>query len=146
MKLIDWSVGDGFNLVTYGEEGKDFTAEPAKNKINMLVGSYSDLYKKGFSNPIRFLQVVDRRWMADDSVQGMMVTNDEKNIIKNQFWKTVPAMTDYPDLTKLWSEYFAKIVTGAYPVDKFDEFVQKFNQQGGQEITKQVNAEWKKTK
>ncbi|TVY07727.1 extracellular solute-binding protein [Paenibacillus cremeus] len=146
LQMVDWAVGPGFNLVTYGEEGKDFTFDKDKNKIDMKVESYSELYKKGFSNPIRFLQVVDRRWMADDAIKGMVLSNDPKNLIKNEFWKTTQAMIDHPDLITLWNEYYAKIITGAWSVDKFDEFVQKYYQQGGSDIEKQVNDEWKKTK
>ena len=144
MELINWSAGPGFNLVTYGVEGKHYVEDKANNKINMLVESYSDLYREGFSNPIRFVQIVDRRWMADEAIEGMVITNDPENLIKNAFWKTVPAMLDYPDLDKLWSEYFAKIVTGSYSVDKWDEFVERFYSQGGEIIEQQVNEEWNK--
>lgn len=152
-KLIDWSASDaGFNLVTYGIEGEHFTFDQAKNRIQMTVPSYSELYAEGFSNPIRFIQVVDRRWMTDEAIAAMEMTN--RHVIKNEFWKTVQAMLDYPDLTsvgssttsKLWSEYFAKIVTGTWSVDKWDEFVQKYYSQGGKDIEDQVNGEWKKSK
>ncbi|WP_309119003.1 extracellular solute-binding protein [Paenibacillus sp.] len=139
MELINWSAGPGFNLVTYGVEGTHVELDDANNKVTMLVESYSDLYKEGFSNPIRFVQIVDRRWMAEDAIEGMYITNDPENLIENAFWKTVPALLDYPDLTKLWSEYFAKIVTGAYSVDRWEEFVERFYEQGGQVIEQQVN-------
>ncbi|WP_165452707.1 extracellular solute-binding protein [Paenibacillus thalictri] len=145
MKLIDWSASDaGFPLVTYGVENEHYTFDKAKNRINMTVNSYSDLYAQGFSNPIRFIQVVDRRWMVDEALTAMETAN--KYTVKNQFWSTTQAMLDYPDLPKLWSEYYAKIVTGTWPVDKWDEFVTKYYSQGGKEIEKQVNEEWKKTK
>ena len=54
-------------------------------------------------------------------------------------------MKDYPDLyTVLWAEYFTKIITGALPVEAFDEYVEKFYAQGGNELTEQVNAVWAK--
>ncbi|MFH5181249.1 hypothetical protein ACHHV8_00575 [Paenibacillus sp. TAB 01] len=145
MKLIDWLASDaGFNLVTYGVENEQYTFDKAKNRVQMTVPSYSELYAQGFSNPIRFIQVVDRRWMTEEALSAMEITN--KYTIKNQFWKTTQGMLDYPDLPKLWSEYFAKIVTGTWPVDKWDEFVTKYYSQGGKEIEKQVNEEWNKTK
>ncbi|WP_028549955.1 extracellular solute-binding protein [Paenibacillus sp. UNC451MF] len=148
IKMIDWSTSDepdgGFYLITYGMEGEHYTFDKQKNRVTQLVSSYSDLYKEGFSNPVRFTQVVDRRWMADDSLKAMEVTN--KYVITNPFWKTVPAQLEYPDIIKLWTEYFAKIVLGEMPLDKFDEFVQKYYQQGGKKIEDQVNEEWKKTK
>ncbi|MDF2959111.1 MAG: peptide permease [Paenibacillus sp.] len=143
MKLIDWSATEeGFPLVTYGVNNEHYTFDKAKNRIEMKVPSYSELYAQGFSNPIRFIQVVDRRWMTEDALSAMETTN--KYVVKNQFWKTTQAMLDYPDLPKLWSEYFAKIVTGTWTVDKWDEFVTKYYSQGGKAIEQQVNEEWKK--
>lgn len=146
LELINWSAGPGFDLVTYGIENEDYQFDKDKNKIKLLVANYSELYKKGFSNPIRFLQVVDRRWLTDEAIAAMTVSNDRNNLVRNEFWKSVQAMNDYPDIKKLWDEYFAKIVTGAWSVDKWDEFVKRYYQEGGQEIEKQVNAEWRKTK
>lgn len=148
IQMLDWSVSDdpngGVDLLTYGEENVDYTYDKSQNKINQT-SSYSDLNKKGFSNPVRFVQVTDRRWTNDQVRIALDIAS--KNIIKNQLWKTVPAELDYPDLEKkLWTEYFVKIVTGAWPVDKFDEFVQKYYQQGGQKIEQQANEEWKKNK
>lgn len=146
MKMLDWSVSEetdgGINLVTYGEENVDYTFDPAKNLITQK-STYTELYKKGFSNPIRFVQVTDRRW-TNDAVRGALDISS-KYLLKNALWKTVPAELDYPDLEKkLWTEYFVKIVTGVWSIDKFDEFVQKYYQQGGQKIEQQANELWKK--
>ncbi|MFD0682086.1 MULTISPECIES: extracellular solute-binding protein [unclassified Paenibacillus] len=143
MKLIDWSATEeGFPLVTYGVDKEHYTFDKAKNRVEMKVPSYSELYAQGFSNPIRFIQVVDRRWMTEEALGAMETTN--KYTVKNQFWKTTQAMLDYPDLPKLWSEYYSKIVTGTWSVDKWDEFVTKYYSQGGKAIEQQVNEEWKK--
>lgn len=145
-QLLDWSASDeangGFNLVTYGIEGEHYKYDKEKNRIDMLVDSYSTLYKEGYSNPVRMVQVVDRRWMSDEGLNAMEVSN--KYTLSNPFWKTVPAQIEYPDITKLWSEYFAKIVVGDLPVDKFDEFIDKYYKQGGRKIEEQVNEEWRK--
>ncbi|MCY9697382.1 type 2 periplasmic-binding domain-containing protein [Paenibacillus alginolyticus] len=142
--LVDDSEGGGFNLGLYGVEGTDYTYDKAMNLIKQST-SYADLYKKGYNNPIRMAFVVDRRWTTQEVRNGIETAS--KNIIPNAFWKTVPAELDYPDLeTKLWAEYFVKIVTGVWTIDKFDEFVQKYNQQGGSQIEKQANEEWKKMK
>jgi putative aldouronate transport system substrate-binding protein len=144
MEIINWSAGPGFNLVTYGVEGTHVEVDEPNNKVKLLVDSYSDLYKEGFSNPIRFIQVVDRRWMEESAIEGMYITNDSANLVKNAFWKPVPALLDYPDLTKLWSEYFAKTITGSQSVDQWEAFVEQFYNQGGKVIEEQVNEEWKK--
>ncbi|MBP1965053.1 extracellular solute-binding protein [Paenibacillus aceris] len=145
LQLLDWSVSEeangGINLVTYGEENVDYTYDKGKNLITQT-SSVSDLYKKGFSNPIRFVQVTDRRW-TNDAVRAALDISS-KYLVKNALWKSVPAELDYPDLEKkLWTEYFVKIVTGVWSIDKFDEFVQKYYQQGGQKIEQQANELWK---
>lgn len=49
----------------------------------------------------------------------------------------------YPDIQshKLFQEYLTKIVIGEWPIEKFDEFVDRWNAAGGAEVTKRVQ-EW----
>lgn len=146
-KLLDWTANDqpdgGFFLTAYGIEGKDYTFDKAANRIEQLTDATA-LTARGFSNPVQFIKVVDRRWSPQITLDALKKTNDY--VIKNALWTTVPAQLDYPDIGKLWEEYFVKIVTGEYSVDKWEEFVQKYYNQGGKEIEQQANAEWKKAK
>ncbi|MCZ8511717.1 extracellular solute-binding protein [Paenibacillus filicis] len=146
-RMLDWTASDdpdgGHMLITYGVEGKDYTFDKQKNLITQT-SSADDLTMIGLSNPVQFINVVDRRWASEPILKGLEVTG--QNTFMDQFSKAVPAQQEYPDINKLWIEYFVKIVTGALPVDKWDEFVQKYYQQGGKKIEEQVNAEWKKSK
>ncbi|SER35471.1 ABC-type glycerol-3-phosphate transport system, substrate-binding protein [Gracilibacillus ureilyticus] len=49
----------------------------------------------------------------------------------------------YPDIQshKLFQEYLTKIVIGEWPIEKFDEFVDRWYQSGGEEVTQRVQ-EW----
>ncbi|MDG0791806.1 hypothetical protein OMP38_13755 [Cohnella ginsengisoli] len=47
--------------------------------------------------------------------------------------------TKWTNLKKLEDETFLKIIMGVAPVDEFDTFVKKWKQQGGDEITAEVN-------
>lgn len=49
----------------------------------------------------------------------------------------------YEDIksNKLYLEYMTKIIIGDWDIDKFDEFVEKWYAQGGEEVTKRAN-EW----
>ncbi|MCA0757646.1 extracellular solute-binding protein [Paenibacillus sp. N4] len=49
----------------------------------------------------------------------------------------------FPDIQshKLFQEYLTKIVIGEWPLEKFDEFVDKWNKAGGETVTKRVQ-EW----
>lgn len=45
-----------------------------------------------------------------------------------------------PTLKDLKDEYFLKIITGAWGIDKFDEFVQKWHANGGDQVLRAINA------
>lgn len=49
----------------------------------------------------------------------------------------------FPDIQshKMFQEYLAKIVIGEWPIEKFDEFVEKWNQSGGATVTQRAQ-EW----
>ena len=146
-RFLEWSVtdeseGGGF-LLREGIEGVHYTYDREKNIVETKGASVQQ--KDGFSNPIKFIGVADRRW-ANDVVRDA-ITLAGTYPIKNELWKTVPAELDYPDLeVKLWQEYFVRIVVGDWSVDKWDEFVQKYYAQGGEEIEKQANEEWQAIK
>jgi putative aldouronate transport system substrate-binding protein len=44
-----------------------------------------------------------------------------------------------PALTDLRDEYFLKIITGAWPIEKFDEFVSKWKSSGGDKVLEAIN-------
>lgn len=150
-KFLNWMSDDsatgGFYLITYGVEGEHYTYDKDKNTVSQKV-DYSVLYKDGFSNPVRFLQIVDRRWMVPEALTAMEAAN--KYFIPNKYWGVTPGMKDYPDLfgtnAKIYSEYMSKIITGSLPVSAYDDYVKKFYQQGGKIVEEQVNAEYKKLK
>jgi len=52
--------------------------------------------------------------------------------------------TKWANLQKLESESLLKIVVGQSPVSDFDKFAQAWKDQGGDVITKEVNAAIKK--
>lgn len=149
IKILDWDVDDsdegGHRLLAFGVEGEHYTYDRENDVIvSEIVGTATNnLYSMGFSDPVLWLSLVDRRWIAHDDPRyyDLEVTNNSDTWLSTAFSGSVPAMKDYPDLyTKLWSEYFTKIVTGALPVSAFDEYVEKFYEQGGAELTEQVNA------
>lgn len=135
----------GMMMVTYGEEGKQYTYDKSTDVVTQLVSDNTELYKLGFSNPVRWETVIDRRWIPQGDLRGVdfQISNDTNNWLISEFSGSVQAMKDYPDLyNKLWNEYFTKIVTGVLPVSAYDEYVEKFYEQGGTELTGQVNEAW----
>lgn len=66
----------------------------------------------------------------------------KKNVIKNQFYGVpTPAMNKYNKKLDSLNDIFTKIIMGIEPVDAFDRYVERWKQEGGDEITKEVN-EW----
>lgn len=146
-QLLNW-VSDGgehggMYLASVGVEGEHFEFNKDKTRIKMLK-SYDDIYADGLGNPIRFLQVVDRRWMTEEAAHAFEVyKNDYK---KNLFWKTTPGMTEHPDTVDetLLRKYLQDVmVNTTSPEDAYKAFVEEFKQMGGDKITEEVNESYK---
>ncbi len=150
IKILDWMVDPsdegGQCMVEYGVENEHYTFDRETNTIDTsILNSDTSIYSLGFSNPIRWLSVIDRRWLpaTDPRSVDLATCNTDDNWLVAKFNGTVQAMIDYPDLySGLWSEYFVKIITGVLPVDAWDDYVKEFYNRGGDEMTEQVNAAW----
>lgn len=143
IKMLNWSVDEdpngGFYLCSQGIEGTHFEFNEDHTHITQLFDSFDELYAMGLSNPVRFLQIVDRRWADPDCAAAFEAFSDSYR--ENKFWGTTPSMLDYPDTcANLFQEYLAKIVMGSLPVDAWDDYVEEFYSMGGQTIEDEVNA------
>lgn len=141
LELLNWTADDGEDggmyLCSVGVEGTNFEFNEDKTAIKMLT-SYDDIYASGLGNPIRFTQVVDRRWLEPEAVTAFETFDGQYK--ENLFWGTTPAMLDYPDSVKnLFTEYMSKIIMGSLPVTAHDDYVKEFYQMGGEQIEKEVN-------
>ncbi|GAB6929471.1 extracellular solute-binding protein [Paenibacillus sp. JCM 10914] len=64
-----------------------------------------------------------------------------QNIIPNAFYGIpTPAMTKYTKKLSNMEDVFTKIIMGLEPLDAFDDFVKRWKEEGGDEMTKEVNA------
>ncbi|WP_274650964.1 extracellular solute-binding protein [Paenibacillus humicola] len=62
-----------------------------------------------------------------------------RNDVESLIWEQTPTMTKrWANLMKLESETFYKIILGSAPLDSFDQFVESWKRQGGDQITKEV--------
>ncbi|WP_438350696.1 extracellular solute-binding protein [Paenibacillus sp. FA6] len=65
-----------------------------------------------------------------------------ENLIINEFYGVpTPAMSQYDKQLSDLQNVLTKIIMGIEPLDAFDQYVEEWKQQGGDEITKEVN-EW----
>lgn len=78
-----------------------------------------------------------------DEAQIWQFEHSLTDTIKNE-WTGLPTTLQrekWSGLQKLTDETFFAIITGQAPLDSFDEYVQKWKSQGGDDITKELN-EW----
>lgn len=89
----------------------------------------------------------DTMWEADQTVKAMQEAQKYAKVIAGD---GMPAAVydGFPDINNrtLYIEYASKIITGQYPISKFDEFVDKWNKSGGEEVTKRAREWYAKVK
>jgi len=73
--------------------------------------------------------------------EGVPFASSYNTIVYNEWFgsATETAKLKGANLLKLENETFIKIIVGSAPVDEFDNFVKKFNEQGGEQILKEMN-------
>ena len=84
----------------------------------------------------------DTAWAYDLSIRNMPILETYgKEIAGDGLPSSV--YDGYPDILNktLYVEYASKIITGEYPIEKFDEFVERWYASGGEEVT-QAAREW----
>ncbi|NQX63653.1 extracellular solute-binding protein [Paenibacillus qinlingensis] len=69
-------------------------------------------------------------------VDALPKINWVKSLVTAQ---TKTMQSRWANLKKIEDETFLKIIMGSAPIDEFDSFVKKWNEQGGDQITKEVN-------
>ncbi|MCU6710229.1 extracellular solute-binding protein [Paenibacillus sp. J5C_2022] len=131
--------GGGVRVFFYGllDQGPRIPSQNVQALVKIAEsGKPETPYEKiwgGFVPPIELQSATD-------------VWNSRQFSVKNAFTggatATMESKWDY--LQKLEMETYSKIIFGNEPVEAFDAFVEKWNAQGGERITKEVN-EWYKS-
>ncbi len=84
----------------------------------------------------------DTAWAVDQSIENLEnMAGYGKAIAGDGIPNSI--YTDYQDIQNrtLYAQYASKIITGEYPIEKFDEFVEKWYASGGQTVTERAR-EW----
>jgi putative aldouronate transport system substrate-binding protein len=75
-------------------------------------------------------------------IGGSEVGSEKLNKIEPVFYGTTKTMTSrWTNLDKLENETFLKIITGAEPLDSFDDFVSEWKKLGGDKIIEEIQEE-----
>ncbi|MCA0755779.1 extracellular solute-binding protein [Paenibacillus sp. N4] len=84
----------------------------------------------------------DNKWAIEQVTRNMQEAQKYAKSIAGDGLPT-SIYDGFPDINNrtLYVEYATKIIIGTYPIDKFDEFVEKWNKSGGEEVTKRA-GEW----
>lgn len=68
-----------------------------------------------------------------------LVDNEINGIFSATYTQTQTMQTKWSKLQRLEDETFLKIILGGAPLDTFDQFVEEWNRQGGEQITREVH-------
>jgi|GEM_PF-294495 len=154
MKVLD-GYGDQskWNDLYFGVEGMHYdmqdgvpTKKPEDKSVmeNIVLSPFYDISVLDY-----YLKMFEE--VSKDPTRKWAIVQDVRNLKDNQ--KYVKAIAgdglpssiyaDYPDIQNrtLYIEYITKIIVGEYPIEKFDEFVDKWYKSGGEAVT-QASREW----
>lgn len=153
MKVLD-ATGDTsmWNTLYNGVEGMHSTMvdgvlkrlpDDKTTQQKLIVGGWNTIATVDFQIELLEGQVTpEREWALSQSIQNLQ---DNQKYVKSIAGDGMPSSiyNDYPDINNrtLYIEYATKIITGEYPIEKFDEFVEKWYAAGGEEVTK-LAREW----
>jgi len=144
MQLLNYLASEeGHNLAKFGIEGENFTYDATANRINLIppYDKQAEFQKLG---AVEFFLITDRRWANEATLKAVGMTNTYA--IPSEFYGQVPAMANAANLDKDITETRIKYIMGQIGMDEVDRMRERWLANGGQEITDQVNAEWRKMK
>ncbi|QOR85902.1 extracellular solute-binding protein [Geobacillus stearothermophilus] len=125
------------------DPGKYFITEDIPTVPYMLYELAEELYttKRDAKNAYEYTKIVSQ---GEPYMKAATIVNQQNQYrIENEFTgpptKTMQKRSEF--LTKMERETFANIIYGRAPLSAFDDFVKKWEESGGKEITKEVN-EW----
>ncbi len=152
LKLLDFFYDpDNADFIQYGIEGAQHEVVdgekvllPATDETPLALGMLNFQTKESMDIRIENSFPEEEQQMIKDIFE--ITTVDARRIAGDGLPSTV--YEGYPDIQshKLFQEYLTKIVIGEWSIDKFDEFVEKWNQSGGEEVTTRVQEWYEKVK
>ncbi|WP_099467201.1 extracellular solute-binding protein [Konateibacter massiliensis] len=109
-----------------------------KTQQNLVLTPYNSIATVDFQSQLLKGQMTqEREWSISQSIRNLQ---DNQQYVRPIAGDGIPASiyNNYPDIQNraLYIEYATKIIIGEYPIEKFDEFVEKWYASGGEEVTK----------
>ncbi len=130
---------------TKGYEGFNYKVEDGQeSRITIPKDKYEGMYSTKVITDMERKMVLVRNIPEDNIREQVMklvegTETTARRVIAGQ-GIPVSIYEDYPDIKahQLYFEYAAKIIVGDWPLDKFDELVEKWNKSGGADVTKRA--------
>lgn len=128
-------------------EATDIVAERGKDMVQMIdTGDRTGVSKENQSFYDAYLEFLDdptslTGWVRYKGMYlGCNVANSDANTyVSPCFWGMTETMEDmWTSLKTMEDEVFMKIVMGEEDITAFDDFVKQWNEQGGEQITREV--------
>lgn len=118
-----------------------------KNMENLVFQPGNDIATvDSITGLLETIKSEETAWAIDQSIANVKSMPEYgKNIAGDGIPNSV--YDGYPDIMNrtLYVEYASKIITGEYPIEKFDEFVEKWNASGGAAVTTAAREWYAKT-
>lgn len=120
--------------------------EDMKTQQNLILQPYNYIAMIDFTTKLLENSKSDETvWAYDDAIANLSHMKEYGKTIAGD---GIPASIydGYEDIKSrtLYVEYASKIISGEWPIDKFDEFVEKWYATGGQQITEAARAWYEK--
>lgn len=143
IKMLDFIVSDyqtlklGFENEIWRWENGAIVTNFALHDEHLYRGIYQSLVD--VPDPVLFKERLDS--LGDFNLYNNLERINQ-HVIPNAFYGVpTPAMSKYSKKLDRMEDVFTKIIMGIEPLDAFDQYVEKWKREGGDEITKEVN-EW----
>ena len=153
LKAIDLAYNmDYYMTIRLGPEGmyhkvlpdgtKEYIPEDKLSQERMPISVYDTVSNAEIvCNMLEEVKSEDNAWAVDNSIRNVKEIQQYGRVIAgNNIPSTI--YEDYEDISsrKLYVEYASKIIAGEWPIEKFDEFVDKWYKTGGTEVTERARA------
>ncbi|ANY67833.1 ABC transporter substrate-binding protein [Paenibacillus sp. BIHB 4019] len=148
---------NNFKALYLGVEGMHYTMKDGKavklpddksTQENLVLNPYSSSSTLDFTIDLfESTASEESKWIVDQVTSNMQEAQKYAKVIAGD-GMSASVYEGYPDINNrtLFVEYAAKIILGQYPISKFDEFVDKWNKSGGEEVTKRARDWYAKVK
>lgn len=143
IRFLNFVAGQGHRDLKLGFENEIWTMKDGK-----MVTNFAEHDKHVYRGMYQSLVDVDNPELSKTRLDSlgdfhlydnlMMV---ERNLIRNEFFGTpTPAMSLMNENPWDLREKFIRIVMGLDPLDSFEQLAQEWNEKGGKDVTREVNA------